>query len=666
MALLLNMIVKNEAAILERCLASVAPWIDGYVIADTGSTDGTEELATSFMKAQGIPGEIVRFPFEDFSQARNAALEACRRSIKVPRTDHDHILLTDADMELRVEDPAWRSQLGAAPAHMITQEDKVWTYDNTRVVERSLAARYVGATHEYLDCGFVPACLDGVWLLDHASGASRGEKTERDLRLLEAEVSREPTNARARFYLAQTLKDAGRFEEALQRYEERVHMGGFEEEAWYSLYMSAVCHRELKNEPAFMHAALRAYQRRPSRLEPLYVLAKYLRERGDAALASVFASYGATLPFPVKDLLFVEHGPYDHGIREELSITGFYSPSPVVRKEGREECLALAEDRTAPRSVRQTAIDNTPCYAKRADVAFQAVCREIAIIRPGDRSWSPMNPSVAVNDQGNLRAVLRWVNYTTDGAGHYLPTDGSNIIRTRNDFLLFPDPDRATPSTVRPIEESDAVEDPSLLVRGSEDLRLFRWRGGWWAVAAVRDRNPTMRAEVCLLELANVCRRHMLRFHPEHHQKNWVPLVRGDELLLVYSADPTTILQVNPDTYEVTVIKETVPEVFLENLRGSSQAVPFNLLSGPGYLYVAHEAFVRGGRRYTHRLVWLDEALRIRHVSAPFFFQKSAIEFCAGLVVLEDKVIMSFGSEDRSAWLATAPRDAVTTWLLDR
>ena len=34
----LNMIVKNEAPVIERCLASVRPWVDYWVIVDTGST----------------------------------------------------------------------------------------------------------------------------------------------------------------------------------------------------------------------------------------------------------------------------------------------------------------------------------------------------------------------------------------------------------------------------------------------------------------------------------------------------------------------------------------------------------------------------------------------------------------------------------------------------
>ena len=40
----LNMIVKDESRVIRRCLESVKPLIDYWVIVDTGSTDGTQEI----------------------------------------------------------------------------------------------------------------------------------------------------------------------------------------------------------------------------------------------------------------------------------------------------------------------------------------------------------------------------------------------------------------------------------------------------------------------------------------------------------------------------------------------------------------------------------------------------------------------------------------------
>src|ERR1700731_5183816 len=74
-ALCLNMIVKNEVANLDRCLRAVADYTACWVIGDTGSNDGTQDFIKSFFAERGIPGELHCFPFLNFEQARNAALE---------------------------------------------------------------------------------------------------------------------------------------------------------------------------------------------------------------------------------------------------------------------------------------------------------------------------------------------------------------------------------------------------------------------------------------------------------------------------------------------------------------------------------------------------------------------------------------------------------------
>ena len=42
------MIVKNEEKVLERCLKSLAPYMDEIIIADTGSSDATKKIAQKY------------------------------------------------------------------------------------------------------------------------------------------------------------------------------------------------------------------------------------------------------------------------------------------------------------------------------------------------------------------------------------------------------------------------------------------------------------------------------------------------------------------------------------------------------------------------------------------------------------------------------------------
>lgn len=85
----LCMIVKNEEKILERCLDSVADLVDEIVIADTGSTDATREIARRYTE------KVYDFPWtDDFSAARNFVFS---------RATQEYIYSADADEVLSPE-----------------------------------------------------------------------------------------------------------------------------------------------------------------------------------------------------------------------------------------------------------------------------------------------------------------------------------------------------------------------------------------------------------------------------------------------------------------------------------------------------------------------------------------------------------------------------------
>lgn len=85
----LCMIVKNEEKILKRCLDSVADLVDEIVIADTGSTDATKEIAGRYTK------HVYDFPWiDDFSAARNYVFS---------KATQEYIYSADADEVLSEE-----------------------------------------------------------------------------------------------------------------------------------------------------------------------------------------------------------------------------------------------------------------------------------------------------------------------------------------------------------------------------------------------------------------------------------------------------------------------------------------------------------------------------------------------------------------------------------
>ncbi len=644
------MIVRNEAAIIERCLDALAPVIDYFVIVDTGSTDDTIVRVQSLLGGRGIAGEVHKTEFADFATTRNEALELCRHSSAA----FDYILLADADMQLRIEEPRFRETL-SAEAYRVRQHGGS-SYDNVRLLRRNVPAHYVGATHEFLGVEGSIERLSALSFIDHQDGSSRWEKAERDLRLLRRALQHDPSDARSMFYLAQTLRETGRLEEAAEWYRSRIDAGGWVEEVWYSRWMLALCQTEGTER---VRLCMEAWQSRPHRAEPLHSIANHFRLNGDSERAMVFAEKGRTMPYPANDLLFIDDRIYREGFDEEVSICGYYSPDPSRRFAGREACFSLATRRDVSGSTRAIARSNSAFYAARFDEMFPGAtaCSIPFTPEPG---WLPANPSITRTSAGWV-GIIRTVNYRIENGSYQLPA-GDRVVRTRNHLVRLTD--SFDISSTREIDEaSDAPVLPEARIRGYEDCRIFAWRSGLWASATVADRSD--RCEMILLELdfdGTVRSEHRMPGPvADRHEKNWAPLVFGEELLFLYLSDPTILMRYDPASETVTELTRQIPPFALEHLRGGSQLVPVD----DGWIYLAHDvSAVHGSERvYLHRFVHLNDAFAIDAITDPFYFARKGIEFASGLARDGDCLVASFGVNDGAAHLATFDLPLVVSQL---
>lgn len=98
--IVLNAMVKNEAAVIERMLESAYKHIDYWVIQDNGSTDGTQDIIKNFFESKNIPGILYYEPWQYPGYNRNHTLQHCLNA------NHgcDYILRMDADEILEVDD----------------------------------------------------------------------------------------------------------------------------------------------------------------------------------------------------------------------------------------------------------------------------------------------------------------------------------------------------------------------------------------------------------------------------------------------------------------------------------------------------------------------------------------------------------------------------------
>lgn len=319
MTLCLNMIVKDEAHVIRRCLDSVRPLIDTWCILDTGSTDGTQEVIRGHF--QDLPGALHEAPWKGFGTSRTEALQLARGQA-------DHLLFIDADAELVLPEGYRLPELGA-DAYFVNHRYSDHAFLRLDLVSTRLDWRYEGVLHEALLCSgpFRSEVLPGLEILERPEGArSRDPDTYRkDAAVLAEALARNPGHARTQFYLAQSLRDAGEPAEALEAYRRRAAMGGWDEEVFVSLLQAAQLLERLEApEAEVVQAYLLAHEARPSRAEALGRLACYLRGRKHFHTAAVLAERGMTLPQP-PDLLFVETSYYTWRCLDEFAVAAYWA-----------------------------------------------------------------------------------------------------------------------------------------------------------------------------------------------------------------------------------------------------------------------------------------------------------------------------------------------------
>ncbi len=326
--LTLSMILKDEAANIARTLATVKPFVDRWVIADTGSSDGTPEAVRAAM--EGKPGEVVHEPFVDFATTRNAALDRCG-------DESEFILWLDADdaleggAALRAFLEKHRRERGPDHEAYYVRVESGIRFDSARVLRSRARWRFKGAVHEVLTrAGRQPPVhrIDGV-LVRHSVDAVSGERSrrrwERDVGLLESALANDPGDTRSAFYLALTLSWLGRNEEAAAALDRRIAMGGWAEEVYQARMQRAAVAEALGRPWAeVMDLYLAAHATLPHRAEPLHAIAFRYNERGEHALCLLFARRGLDLPLPRHDRLFVDEEVYTWKLADLVGSSAYW------------------------------------------------------------------------------------------------------------------------------------------------------------------------------------------------------------------------------------------------------------------------------------------------------------------------------------------------------
>ena len=341
----LNMIVKDETNVIRRCLESVKPLIDTWVIVDTGSTDGTQELVKEILK--DIPGVLHERPWVDFGHNRNEALAYAREKA-------DYILFIDADDKLTLDPMFVKPELRDDFYNFKILNSAGITYARAGLVKSSLDWKWVGVVHEVITSGKAKSSsmLEGVTLhylgeeIDPRMvqnflgmrffwrGLFKEIRTMAGMCFIWPRATEMPVCCRRR---SRSIKDGLQWGDG-----ERKRFGRCIKSELFEETLGA-------GEDVINRSYMEAYKYRPSRAEPLYRLSSYYRLKKNYLLGYLLSRMGLSIERPA-DVLFVEGWVYDYGLLLEYSICTYWLGK---YEESCKACQELLAKRDLPKDVRE-------------------------------------------------------------------------------------------------------------------------------------------------------------------------------------------------------------------------------------------------------------------------------------------------------------------------
>lgn len=293
----LCMIVKNEEAVLDRCLRSICDAVDEIIIVDTGSTDATKEIARRYTD------KIYDFPWiDDFSAARNESFSHARCEYQMWLDADDIVSKREKEklMELKKELPPETDIVTMKyHTHQDANGNPTLTVRRERLLRCSKNYKWQDPVHECIP-------LAGrVYHSDIAIVHKKEQKPDagpsfRNLHIYEKlAASGEPMTPRQLYYYARELKDHRFYDRAAGYFERFLNSGlGRNEDAIAACYNLAICYRRMKQNDKVLPALCRSFHYGTPRAEVLCEMAFHLRNINKPDQAAVWFELATQLEAP--------------------------------------------------------------------------------------------------------------------------------------------------------------------------------------------------------------------------------------------------------------------------------------------------------------------------------------------------------------------------------
>jgi tetratricopeptide (TPR) repeat protein len=635
-SLVLNMIVKNESKNIIRLFESVLPIIDGVCICDTGSTDNTMELIENFCKEKSIFCKIVEDEFKNFEYSRNVALNACRGL-------SDYILLMDADMVLEIK-KFDKSKITEYDDYMILQGNTSFYYYNKRIIKNNDNYEYVGVTHEYIGnkrhVNTKKLLLNELFIKDIGDGGCKTNKFERDAMLLEEGIKQDPQNIRYHFYLANTYRDLEKNDLAIKYYKKRIKLKNWEQEVWESYYQIGLIHLKTNKKEEAINYFIDGIKILPYRLENIYELIKHYRIVGEHEKCEYYyniVKFVQTKNKNIDDYLFLRKDVYTYLIDYEYIIFSYYLKNKNIQKE-----LINVLNHTKNMAEINCVLSNLKFYPLILKQKNKVIFTDT--IKINEDEYRSSSSSIIKDPKENGYIMnIRYVNYYIEDNQSYKIINGiktlNKFVQLNNDFEIQYE---KILDYYNKEEIKEAVEG-RYFYKGLEDLKIYNFHDDVYFIGTSITKENKVMVGTGIYNHSSIESKNLsCFFNYQDCEKNWVYTTYQDKLAIIYKWYPLIISQEVEDRIELLLEKPT-PNIF-RFARGSTCEASFNNERWFVLHYVSHE----NKRHYYHMIVVLDKDHNVLRHTSLFTFEEKKIEYCLGLVVEKDRVLITNSNLDRT------------------
>lgn len=279
-----------------------------------------------------------------------------------------------------------------------------------------------------------------------------------------------------------------------------------------------------------------------------------------------------------------------------------------------------------------------------------------------------INPSVLKIKDRWLIAV-RSSNYKVVGIRNLYKVEGGfKNIQSKNGLFDYDNKFKFHHTPIL-LDKKIPHEIKTIAPNGLEDPRLFSWNNQIWGLwnggHVLNNAGDCLNTMIIGRIEGDTIEHTMVLPSPygRSREKNWMPFVVNEELHFLYDLEHMEVLMLRDGLLKF-VSKETKPIPALRKHSGSSQLLPWGNNNWIGVIHFA----ARGGQRafpyfptcYLHRFIIISNEFKVQSISRFFSLSSKGIEFCAGLAIDGDRVILSFGgNQDSTANILEISREQV-------